>query len=89
MNTYLNDAETRKIFPKNDLTGQYIDFIRLQPKITDAVDGDGLSLSCDLAIGTAKEQGMFNVVSTCSYNYTQDVGRLDEEWSKYISDQNN
>lgn len=85
LNTYLNDGQTRKIFPKNDMTGQFIDFIRLQPKITDSVDGETLSLSCDLAIGTAKEQGMFNVVSTCSYNYTQDMGRIEEEWSKYVA----
>lgn len=86
LNNYLNESQTRKIFPKNDLTNQYIDFIRLHPKITDTVDGEQLTLSCDLAIGTAKEQGMFNVVASCSYNYTQDMGRIEEEWTKYIND---
>jgi DNA-directed RNA polymerase subunit L len=29
-------------------------------------------LTCELSVGTAKEDGMFNVVSTCSYGFTVD-----------------
>ena len=82
LNNYLKEATVRKIFPKNDMTNYYIDFIPLNPKLSDNINGEQLKLSCKLAIGTAKEQGMFNVVSTCSYKFTQDTGLMQIEWDK-------
>ena len=38
-----------------------------------------LHLKCDFDIGTAKENGMFNVVSTCSYGFTLDAVKIDSE----------
>jgi DNA-directed RNA polymerase alpha subunit len=69
---YLDETKTREIFPANDFTGCYIDFVRLRPKISDEIPGEKIHLTCEFDIGTAKEDGMFNVASTSSYGYTID-----------------
>lgn len=69
---YLDESKTREIFPANDFTGCYIDFVRLRPKISDEILGEKIHLTCEFDIGTAKEDGMFNVASTSSYGYTID-----------------
>lgn len=66
----LDQAKTREIFPADDYTGYFIDFVRLRPKISEELPGEKIHLTCELSIGTAKEDGMFNSVSTCSYGYT-------------------
>ena len=68
----LSEDRNREIFPANDYTGYFIDFVRLRPKISDEILGEKIHLTCELSVGTAKEDGMFNVVSTCSYGYTVD-----------------
>jgi DNA-directed RNA polymerase alpha subunit len=68
----LSEDKNREIFPANDYTGYFIDFVRLRPKISDEILGEKIHLTCELSLGTAKEDGMFNVVSTCSYGYTVD-----------------
>ena len=68
----INESKNREIFPANDYTGYYIDFVRLRPKISDEIPGESIHLTCDFSIGTAKEDGAFNAVSTCSYKYTID-----------------
>jgi DNA-directed RNA polymerase subunit L len=68
----LNEDKIREIFPANDYTGYFIDFVRLRPKISDELPGEKIHLTCQLSIGTAKEDGMFNSVSTCSYGFTVD-----------------
>jgi DNA-directed RNA polymerase subunit L len=37
-------------------------------------------MTCDLDIGTAREDGMFNVVCTCAYSMTMDPSKVDEAW---------
>jgi DNA-directed RNA polymerase subunit L len=68
----LSEDKNREIFPANDYTGYFIDFVRLRPKISDELPGEKIHLTCELSVGTAKEDGMFNVVSTCSYGFTVD-----------------
>jgi len=81
-NKYLSDDEKNKIFPKNAQTGYYIDFVRLQPKITDTILGEELKFTCKFSIGTAKEEATFNVASTSTYAFTQDSVKVNEIWSK-------
>jgi DNA-directed RNA polymerase alpha subunit len=69
---YIDDNKRKDIFPSNNYTGYYIDFVRLRPRISDEIPGEQLHLTCEFSIGTAKEDGMFNVVSTCSYGFTVD-----------------
>lgn len=81
-NKYLSEDEVNKIFPKNSQTNSYIDFVRLQPKITDTILGEELKFSCKFSVGTAKEQATFNVASTCAYAFTQNSVKVNEIWSK-------
>jgi len=69
----INEATNREIFPPNDYTGYFIDFVRLRPKVSEELPGEKINLTCEFSIGNAKESGMFNVVSTCSYGYTVDA----------------
>ena len=69
---YLDETKTREIFPANDYTGCFIDFVRLRPKISEEIPGEKINLTCEFDIGNAKEDGMFNVASTCSYGFSID-----------------
>jgi DNA-directed RNA polymerase alpha subunit/DNA-directed RNA polymerase subunit L len=62
----------REIFPPDERSGHFIDFVRLRPKISDELPGESIHLTCEFSIGTAKEDGMFNAVSTSSYGFTVD-----------------
>jgi DNA-directed RNA polymerase alpha subunit len=61
-----------EIFPANDITGDHIDFVRLKAKPSEEIQGKIINLTCEFDIGTAKEDGVFNVVSTCSYGNSID-----------------
>jgi len=86
---YVDETTNRSIFPSNDDTGYFIDFVRLRPKISDEIPGEKISLTCELSIGTAKEDGMFNVVSTCSYGFTVDEDKQDTALAKKIQEWRN
>ena len=77
-NEYLSEKDTRKIFPPNELTAYFIDFVRLRPKISDEIPGEKIHLTCEFSIGNAKEDGMFNVASTSAYGLTPDAVRIEE-----------
>jgi len=77
---YLTDVKVHEIFPPNAITGDYIEFARLLPKMTEYGEGERLTMTCDLDIGTAREDGMFNVVCTCAYQMTMDPTKVDEAW---------
>jgi DNA-directed RNA polymerase subunit L len=78
----LPNDKIREIFPPDDITGYFIDFIRLRPRITDEIPGEKISLKCEFDIGTAKEDGMFNAASTCSYGFTIDTSLQEVELAK-------
>ena len=73
----VSESKTREIFPPSN-TGHFIDFVRLRPKISDDLPGEAIHLTCKFSIGNAKEDGMFNVVSTCSYGFTPDSEKIQE-----------
>jgi DNA-directed RNA polymerase subunit L len=77
---YLTDVKVREIFPPNATSGDFIEFARLLPKMTEYGEGEQLALTCDLDIGTAREDGAFNVVCTCAYSMTMDATKVDEAW---------
>lgn len=77
---YLTDVKCHEIFPPNQITGDYIEFARLLPKMTEYGEGEQLTMTCDLDIGTAKEDGAFNIVCTCAYQMTMDAAKVDEAW---------
>lgn len=77
---YLTDVKVREIFKQNEITGDYIEFARLLPKMSEYGEPEQLALTCDLDIGSAKEDGAFNVVCTCAYSMTMDPSKVDEAW---------
>jgi DNA-directed RNA polymerase II subunit RPB3 len=79
---YMSQDEVRTIFPKNNLTQSYIDFIRLRPKISDSIPGEHISLTCQFVVSTAKVNGMYSVVSKCAYANTPNLQKIDDIWDK-------
>ena len=77
--TPISKDENRAIFPQNDYTECYIDFVRLRPKLSDDIPGEKIHLTCEFSIGTSKEDGMFAVASTCAYGFTVDKTEMDRE----------
>tara|TARA_B100000787_G_scaffold53811_1_gene39009 strand:+ start:5887 stop:6987 length:1101 start_codon:yes stop_codon:yes gene_type:complete len=76
---YLSDDVMYKIFPPDIISGDYIDIIRLRPLLGEKT-GESIKLTAKLSIDKAVNDGMYNVVSTCSYGNTVDPIAADEEW---------
>tara|TARA_Y100000591_G_scaffold333349_1_gene376120 strand:- start:3644 stop:4798 length:1155 start_codon:yes stop_codon:yes gene_type:complete len=83
---YLNDETLTSIFPPNNISNQYIDFCRLRPQLSDNLEGEHVKFTAKFSIGTASENGAFNVVSTCSYGSTPDTFKISEEREKKITE---
>jgi DNA-directed RNA polymerase subunit L len=79
---YSSESEVRQIFPPCPITGDYIEFARLQPKLSENIDGERLALRCAFDIGTAGQDGAFNVISTCAYECTPDVEKANQAWAE-------
>jgi len=77
---YLTAEQVKSIFPPNKITKEYILFTRLRPKISNDIPGEKITLQAKLKIGTAKEDGMYNVVSTCAYKNTEDKVEQHNAW---------
>lgn len=80
---FLSAGEVSKIFPSDKKTRDHILFARLRPKIAKTLPGEKISLSCKITTATASQNGAFNVVSTCSYSFGDDVKKQNVEWEKY------
>jgi DNA-directed RNA polymerase subunit L len=81
-NKEIPENKVRELFPSNKQTKSYILFARLKPEISKDIKGERLKLSCDLNISNAKENGMYNVVSSCAYKYAVDKVKQNAEWEK-------
>ena len=79
---YLTEEATKKIFPPNNLTKEFVLFTRLKPKISTDIPGESINLKVKLTTGTAKEDGMYNVVSTCAYGNTPDKVEQHNQWQE-------
>lgn len=78
----LSESVVRRIFPADPMTNGYILITRLMPKLTQVVEGERISLTAEIGVGTARMDGMYNVVSTCAYSATQDVEKADKVWAE-------
>jgi len=83
----LPENKIREIFPADDQTGDFIDFVRLKAKPAEEIQGKIIHLTSEFDIGTAKEDAAYNVVSTCSYGNTIDdsaqeakLAQLRQKW---------
>lgn len=80
---FLTEEETRKVFPKNEITQSYIDLCRLRPAISETIPGEQLKLTCEFSVSTAKENSVYNVASKCAYSNTVDIVKKNEIWEKH------
>jgi DNA-directed RNA polymerase subunit L len=80
---YVTENEQRRIFPANARTNDYILFARLRPRIGDSIQGEHIKLTADFSIATSRDNGMYNVVSKCSYGNTQDAVKISEYWEQH------
>ena len=76
---YLPKEDVQKIFKKNPLTDQFIDIIQLQPNFNDN-NFEKLKFDCGFKIGTAKENGSYNVASMSVYSNTLDNEAIKKVW---------
>ena len=79
---YLTRGEIQVIFPPDPITGDYIDLLRLRPKMSSNTDKEQLHLEAKFTISNAKNSGTFNVVSTCSYGNTLDQVKIKDAWEQ-------
>jgi DNA-directed RNA polymerase subunit L len=80
---FLSPDEVRAIFPVDPLTRDYIDFVRLRPRIGDSIPGEQLKLTAEFSVHTAKDNSMYNVVSKCAYGNTLDAEKIKNTWDEY------
>jgi DNA-directed RNA polymerase subunit L len=80
---YLTENEKTKIFPPCPKTNMFIDVARLRPGNGPTILGEQLKLTAEFSVHTAKENSMFNVVSTCSYGNTVDSIKAKGIWDDY------
>jgi DNA-directed RNA polymerase subunit D len=78
----LSESVVRRIFPPDAITAGYILIARLIPRLTQFVEGERLALTAEIGVGTARMDGMYNVVSTCAYKATQNVEEADKVWAE-------
>jgi DNA-directed RNA polymerase subunit L len=78
---FMSKDEVRSIFPPDGLTGDFIDFVRLRPKLGDSIPGEQIKLTCEFTVSTAKTSGTYNVASKCTYGYTMDPEKADDAWN--------
>ena len=80
----LAKMDPKVLFPMDMLTNDPIIICRLKPSISKELQGDSLKLSAKISISNAKENGCFNVVSTCSYGNTMDVTAANLAWEQNV-----
>ena len=79
-NKYIADSTVKKIFPSNSFTKEFILFTRLRPKISNDIPGEIIKLQARFKLGTSKQDGMYNVASTCAYKNTEDQVEQHNQW---------
>ena len=83
---YLTKDETKRIFPANAITNQYIDFVRLRPKISDSIPGEQIKLTAEFSVHSCRTAGgVCSVVSKCSYGNTPDREKAASIWEDFES----
>ena len=81
----LSQDAVRQMFPPDPTTGTFIDLVRLRPRVAAGETGESLKLSCGFDVGTAGENGSYNVVSTCAYGFTVDAASSAADLSKALA----
>ena len=83
---FLSNTERDNIFPPDEITGDYIDFVRLRPKFTGSGDGEEISLICQFSIMIPGDSlGTYNSTSRCFFTNTIDEIARNDAWEKKLA----
>jgi len=63
----LGEQLREKLFPKNDITKDYILITKLKPNLYDVGNGEEIDVECRASVDVAKTHARFSCVSQCSY----------------------
>ena len=72
----VSEEDTRKIFPADPLSNDFIPICVLMPRISETDEPEEIDATINFTIGTAKEDSCWNVVSKCSMFDRQDDARI-------------
>lgn len=78
----IKEESSTKIFPPSELTGDFIEFVRLMPALSPSHNGEHIKLSCPLTYGTAKNSGCFKTVSMATYGNTLEESKAALAWEQ-------
>lgn len=78
----IKDESSLKIFPPNEKTGDFIEFLRLMPASSPSHPGEHIRLSCPLTYGITKESGCFKAVSMATFGNTLDEAKAALVWEQ-------
>jgi DNA-directed RNA polymerase alpha subunit len=81
-NKYLESGEVRNIFPPfipSNGSEYFIEFLHLRPKLSDEIPGEKIQLTSKFTLGTARDDCSFNITGTCSYGFTPDFAKMEEQ----------
>jgi DNA-directed RNA polymerase alpha subunit/DNA-directed RNA polymerase subunit L len=71
-----------QIFPKNSMTGFYIDFARLGSFVDNMIEKEQIKFRADFVVRTAKDNGLYSVVSKCTFENTKDPEKRLQQWKE-------
>ena len=78
----MDEAEVRKLFPPDPITGDYSIICILYPSYNKNEKNEELELEIHFDIGTPQENSCWNIVHNCCYEYLQNKSKIEEEASK-------
>lgn len=76
---YLSEEETKKIFVPNELTGDYIEIVTLNPGIGSTIPGEHFAFTATFSLCTGRTNGMY-VVGDATFGNTIDMTKADQIW---------
>ena len=77
-NTELSRDDVLKLFPSNEITGDFILICVLYPNYNNGEPNEELHFETEFDIGTAEENSCWNVVENCVYENNRDESRIKE-----------
>jgi DNA-directed RNA polymerase subunit L len=80
---FVTEEQRDEIFPPSKITGDYIDVIRLRPKLSSDGSGERIHFTAKLSLGVARDDGGFNIVSCCAYGNTPAREVIHEKWKEH------
>jgi DNA-directed RNA polymerase subunit L/DNA-directed RNA polymerase alpha subunit len=77
---FIDQAEVKKYFPPDPLTGDYVLVLILYPNFNNKNEpNEMISLEAEFDIGTSEEDSTWNVVHNVTYEYVQDLVEVEKQ----------